>query len=350
MGTLRIILALAVVCAHYGMPLSVLTSDIAVQSFFVISGFYMALVLNGKYGPGSYRLFISNRLLRLFPAYLLVLAVSLAVTSKWTEIIALDWSAAIYFVASQLMIVGQEIYFFLVVKDGTLALTLQPVGVPNLLYTFAPIPQAWTLALEIYFYLLAPFIVRRGPVVIFSLLLASLACRMGAQWAFGLSGDPWSYRVFVFELALFCAGTLGYAVYAGENSERGRSKILLMLTAALVFVCLGINKGDGVSALPSVLFLAAVIVTVPRLFELTKTIGWDRYLGELSYPIYICHFLLGWLLMPETRAASFAALALTLIASVAIHHLVERPIDRWRQRRLVNAQHAAHARDMLPAT
>jgi peptidoglycan/LPS O-acetylase OafA/YrhL len=53
MGTLRLFLALSVAFGHFGMPLGLLTSDIAVQSFFVISGFYMALVLNEKYEPGS---------------------------------------------------------------------------------------------------------------------------------------------------------------------------------------------------------------------------------------------------------------------------------------------------------
>ena len=49
---------------------------------------------------------------------------------------------------------------------------------PNLLYKLAPVPQAWTLALEFYFYLLAPFIVRRGPVFIGGMIAASVLLRM----------------------------------------------------------------------------------------------------------------------------------------------------------------------------
>src|SRR5215475_13496698 len=86
MGTLRFLLAFSVAYGHLGKPLSFPTSDVAVQSFFVISGFYMALVLNEKYGPNSYWLFISNRLLRLWPAYIVVLVLSLAVTSNWHAI------------------------------------------------------------------------------------------------------------------------------------------------------------------------------------------------------------------------------------------------------------------------
>ncbi len=92
MGTLRFLLALVVAYGHFAVPLSFPTSDIAVQSFFVISGFYMALVLNEKYGPGSYWLFISNRLLRLWPAYFVVLILSLAAADNWKPIAALDGS------------------------------------------------------------------------------------------------------------------------------------------------------------------------------------------------------------------------------------------------------------------
>jgi len=90
MGSLRLFLALCVAFGHFGMPLGFPTSDIAVQSFFVISGFYMALVLNEKYGPGSYWLFISNRLLRLWPTYLVILIPSFVIASNWSPVLSLD--------------------------------------------------------------------------------------------------------------------------------------------------------------------------------------------------------------------------------------------------------------------
>ena len=82
MGTLRFLLALSVAYGHLTKLPSFPSSDVAVQSFFVISGFYMALVLNEKYGLGSYWLFISNRLLRLWPAYAAVLILSFVVADN----------------------------------------------------------------------------------------------------------------------------------------------------------------------------------------------------------------------------------------------------------------------------
>jgi peptidoglycan/LPS O-acetylase OafA/YrhL len=76
MGVLRLILAIAVVIAHtepiFGFRL--VGSDVAVQAFYIISGFYMAMILTEKYArKESYKLFITNRFLRLYPIYWIVL-------------------------------------------------------------------------------------------------------------------------------------------------------------------------------------------------------------------------------------------------------------------------------------
>ena len=335
MGTLRFLLAFSVAFGHLAKPLSFPTVDVAVQSFFVISGFYMALVLNEKYGPGSYWLFISNRLLRLWPAYFLVLIVSLAFADNWQPIFALSWSDIAFFVGSQILIVGQDLYLFLFVNHGSLAFTAHYTEVTAPLYSFAPIPPAWTLALEIYFYLLAPCLVRRGPLFIAMVIAASLALRMLLQAAFGLSGQPWSFRFFPSEIALFMAGSLGYHVYAARDEAQGRLvKTLLSLAAALLFVALAINRWDGISRLVSLSLLALVVIGVPRLFEMTRNIAWDKYVGELSYPLYVCHFLAGWMLMPNSYPGVYEALLLSLAMSIVLYHLVDRPIDAWRQTRL----------------
>jgi peptidoglycan/LPS O-acetylase OafA/YrhL len=54
MGILRFILALSVVIFHAGAcwGVKMVQGQVAVQAFYLISGFYMALILNGKY-PGK---------------------------------------------------------------------------------------------------------------------------------------------------------------------------------------------------------------------------------------------------------------------------------------------------------
>jgi peptidoglycan/LPS O-acetylase OafA/YrhL len=350
MGTLRFLLALSVAYGHLAVPLTFPTSDIAVQSFFVVSGFYMALVLNEKYGRDEYWLFISNRLLRLWPAYIVVLVASLLAVSNWKLIGALDWSAIAFFAASQALIVGQDLYLFLFVDGDRLAFTAHIAEVSKPLYSFAPIPQAWSLSPEICFYLVAPFIVRRGPKPIAAIIAVSLVLRMGLQWAFGFSGNPWSFRFFPSEIALFLAGSLGYYVYAAtDEAQRRQAKIMLTAVAAALFVCLAINRWDGIERLASLALLAAVTLGVPRLFRMTKNFEIDKYVGELSYPLYICHYLFGWMLEPNTFTGVYLALVLSLAMSVALYHFVDRPVDLWRQNRLKKHQRALTVGQLMPS-
>ena len=54
---------------------------VAVQAFYIISGFYMALILNTKYvGAGAYRVFIGNRFLRIYPVYWVVLILTVVLS------------------------------------------------------------------------------------------------------------------------------------------------------------------------------------------------------------------------------------------------------------------------------
>ena len=350
MGSLRLFLALCVAFSHFGMPLGFPTSDIAVQSFFVISGFYMALVLNEKYGPGSYWLFISNRLLRLWPTYLVILIPSFVIASNWSPVLSLDLASITYYFVSQIFVVGQDTYFYLFTNHGTLGLTLHPGTMPNLLYKLAPVPQAWTLALEFYFYLLAPFIVRRGPAFIGGIIAASVLLRMALLSMFGLGGDPWSSRFFPSELALFLTGSLCYYAYAPRSDTQRRQAYVMLSTAAVLLpVCLAISSWDGVSRLASLALLCTVILIVPYLFKLTRNLAWDRYLGELSYPLYICHFLIGWMVLPETTSGAYISLLLSLAFSTQLYRWVERPIDRWRQSRFENTPRSIEGGGLMPA-
>src|ERR1017187_7738113 len=84
MGILRMLLAISVLASHlhgksiFGFRL--IYGNLAVQCFFMISGFYMALVLNEKYTRRTdYIPFLLQRCLRLYPAYFFVLFLTLVV-------------------------------------------------------------------------------------------------------------------------------------------------------------------------------------------------------------------------------------------------------------------------------
>ena len=199
MGALRFILAMSVAYGHAGdfLGFPLIPGDTAVQCFYAVSGFYMALILNEKYRPelSSYFLFISNRFARLFPAYAAVLCLTLlfaAVSSaelpfvsRWHSLPALDWWSAVFLIGSQILMWGQDLYFYLTLKAGALTFWPDFHTAPEPIIPLLVIPQGWTLGLEFSFYLIAPFIVRRSAAAIVSVLAASscvapspAACRL----------------------------------------------------------------------------------------------------------------------------------------------------------------------------
>lgn len=325
MGTLRFFLALSVAYGHLGafLGFSLIRSDIAVECFFVISGFYMSLVLNGKYADARYWTFISNRLLRLYPVYFIVLIATLFFTKQhWPPI---DLAGSIYFAVSQLTLFGQDGYLFFAIDKGSLVTTADFAKASGPLWKFAPIPQAWSLGIELWFYLLAPFLLRRSKSILITAFLISIALRLFLQYALGLGHDPWSYRFFPSELALFLLGTI---------ANRMDRKSLIACTAIIVIALL-INNPYDLQRTVAIIFLACAAISIPWLFERTKNIALDRFLGELSYPIYIVHVFMGHF------AGSRLALLLTIVCSVLLHLLIEKPIDRWRQSRLASTRRLA---------
>jgi peptidoglycan/LPS O-acetylase OafA/YrhL len=368
MGALRFCLAMAVVYGHLtymrGYPL--IPGDTPVQGFYAVSGFYMALVLNEKYAPGraGYWLFISNRYLRLYPVYLAVLCltllVALAVSRSSLNLPLLsDWrppqidiAGTAFLLLTQFLMLGQDLYSFLTLHDGSLAFAAAHPGQRSL-DTVMAIPQAWTLGVELSFYAVAPFIVRRSVPAMALVLLASLVLRLVLQFAFGLAGDPWSYRFFPSELAVFVLGAIGYRVHkwSGAHLDRaafGRYALLAVCVAAVLLV----NRWHGLTRLASVSALLLIFLAVPVLFRVTRNSNLDRYLGELSYPIYIGHLWVIWLLgmgMPlGSGVLYFAAVTvLTVLLAAVLYALVDRPVDRWRQKRF-EAESGSSADSELP--
>ncbi|MFZ6693376.1 hypothetical protein [Undibacterium sp. SXout20W] len=71
------------------------------------------------------------------------------------------------------------------------------------------VPQAWTLGVELSFYLIAPFILREKRTMLM-LLALSLCVRVYLLYIGLGEHDPWTYRFFPTELAFFLLGALSH--------------------------------------------------------------------------------------------------------------------------------------------
>lgn len=366
MGVLRFFLALSVVNAHgknlLGFPL--LAPDLSVQTFYMISGFYMALVLHEKYQSekATYFDFISNRFLRIFPSYYLVLLLTILLllavgwhygesigpfmlwSQNWTQF---DWPGKFFLVLSHLALFGQDGYLFLGL-DGQGGLHFVPNLHPNNngFRNFMFVPQAWSLSLELCFYLLAPLLVRRSVAMLALMIAASLTVRFVLLFWLGWKGDPWAYRFFPSELALFLCGSAAYRVYRvvriGEMVAQtwvGWGALGVAAGAALLMS----RYPSGVVIWLNIGFVVAVLLVLPFLFKLTQHSKIDHYIGELSYPMYLCHMLVILLFalmqIQQGVGRSVGILSVTLFVSVVLYWGVDRNVDNFRHRKFS----AAHA-------
>jgi peptidoglycan/LPS O-acetylase OafA/YrhL len=356
MGLLRLFLAMCVVDAHaHLLPVRLLPADVAVQIFYMISGFYMAMVLSEKYLPGQrgYRVFLESRLFRLFPMYLVVLTVTLV--AWWFGYIHIAPADTLidadrgpengvafsaWWVLAQLLLVGLDwAHFFTFDSAGGIAFTGDFHREIVQFWRFLFVPQAWSLAVELYFYALAPFIVRRSLGFVVLVIVLSTALRIAVGCVTGLRFDPWSYRFFPFELVYFLAGALAYRLAGAARAGDGGTQACMrfaIIGAVCVFVSSYIGRIGlgGQNFFLSPFVMVAVFLGLPTWFSLWRSNRLDRYIGELSYPVYVCHMALYWWFdqhFPLTDLMTkFTFVGCLCLVAVALHQFVNRPMERVR--------------------
>lgn len=359
LGLIRILLAVSVLITHsaYSTSLSI-PGAIAVKLFFIISGFYMAMILCEKY-TGHHRLFYRNRFLRLFPLYITTVVLIL-LFGAGTAIVhgtsinnsfaivqgyqnhQLSLSASIFLLLSNISMLFQDVLFFLGPDiHGNLmwATKEQMASVP--FYSYLLIPQAWSLSLEVVFYLVAPFVIKRVRPIL-AWMGISIIIRV-VLFLLGRNEEQFIYRFFPAELVFFLMGSLSYHIHQRFRiSFLTRYDQYLMVAIILTIGIYQMIPPQFEVGVRLGLYLA-VAVSIPYLFHRSKNNTFDNLVGELSYPFYILHmFTFGVLLILAPRVGInvkgpiflLAWIAFTLALSHAMIRLVQTPFEVIRRRAL----------------
>jgi peptidoglycan/LPS O-acetylase OafA/YrhL len=364
MGCFRFLLAASVVLSHFafypGAFPHPLLGDVAVEAFYIISGFLITLVLHQKY-RGSRFTFYTNRALRIYPIYWVSLL--LYFVADWLLTMgyfppAPAWGAPYYqgtsamwwwgqsgakieFVGmlgvsvANLMILGQDILTFLN-ADGMFHAT----GLDLFYQKFFIVRVAWSVAIELMFYAVAPFIVTRLWLVC-TVLGLSLSAQLLTHLYLPLSPD-WFSRIFPFALTYFMAGSLAYRGYvwlAAHADDASKSRVIAnyatLSCLTLVLLTLLFDR----LPLGRIIYLTATTICLPGIVAAGRRIPFDGFLGDLSYPIYLIHPLFMIVVIESSKVPSISAegiaIAGTLLISVALVYLIERPVDRFRQSRVL---------------
>jgi peptidoglycan/LPS O-acetylase OafA/YrhL len=354
MGFLRILLSIAVVIEHsasvFGWRL--LPGNAAVEAFFIISGFYMALILNEKYtGAVSNFLFFRNRFLRLFPIYWVVLLITIMISAAsyaltknglffWAYLTTpLSGSAYLFLGLINLIMLGQDVTVFMEVQKmaGAFLFTSNFREVPLAASRFLLVPQAWSLSLELMFYLIAPFLLRRSWKPIFIVMMVSLMIRVFILYGVGWDHDPWNRRFFPSEVAFFLLGALAYKIYARVKTDSRFIKYARFVTIVILSISLLYRLLPNFYAKEYVYYLA-LLISLPFLFEATRNFRFDRIIGEYSYPVYLTHILIVRLLLTFTSLPKYYLGIVTIALSIALSYFllkwVSEPLERLREIRI----------------
>lgn len=350
MGLIRLLLALSVVIAHSGpvFGYSIAGGAIAVQSFYIISGFYMTLILREKYiGHNYYKPFIANRILRIYPTYwlLLVLTCLLVIfipTHSGMNLLQHASRSIQQFISASypqdnvVNIIQKNIFL---ITWGNYYMFNSVIGSYNLL-----IGQSWTLGLEIIFYIIAPFIVRRRLFSIIAFIALSYIVRVIAHHINFETGNNYTLLFFPGVLVFFLLGSLSYYIYKWVERNRIQKRYLLLsLLFCISFtMCYDFFPWDmKILFIPlEYYYYLTFIITIGFIFPLTKSIYFDKILANLSYPIYISHQAII-LFMREyikLNARSYSFSAVIIISSILfgfiIYKFFEEPIDKFRHTKI----------------
>jgi len=336
-GTFRYALAMLVVLGHlwpgvWDVPLAH-PGVYAVFGFYLLSGYLMSLTLSRTYPfdvTGTLR-FFGNRALRIYPPYLVVLAAS-------TVAIAFAPGGALGinpFLRRPDALWGwlKNIWIFGVAGEK-----------------LRVVPPAWSLDVELCFYVAMGLLLGRQRWISALWCVASLGYTgwlLASDAAWQLRYAPVAAASLPFSLGAVLYH-FGQPLRAALRRLGNRRAGTLAFSSGALFVANAVLADEIWSAPMAFGFyaslgMAAVVLTLVDALDVAslprRVVVCDRWLGRLSYPIFLCHWLAAllsvWIVYGGRRPAEGPAVF--LCAQAAVHAIalmvylgVERPIERLR--------------------
>lgn len=313
MGAFRLLLAVLVAVSHMGKTFAGLNPGVvAVISFLIISGFVMTSLIERNYKTtASVGRFYLDRALRLYPQFLLYFLASCAV---------IDW-----------LLPGTPQAAELTIENILTSLTMLPLG----FYMFGVgsswiLPAGWSLGLELCFYLVFPFLLifkLRGVAFVLSVGVFLVAC-------FGyINTDVYGYRLLPGVLFIFLCGSYLYRPQAKGLLVAG----LTTVAASVLFVAImtGVIARHPFNAEVTL----GIALGIPAVLVLTrfKYHRVDELLGNISYGVFLNHFVVMYLLRgfwPVAYDAQMVTVVLVLAFGLSgvSYYFVEKPILALRHK------------------
>ncbi|WP_058729824.1 acyltransferase family protein [Curtobacterium oceanosedimentum] len=333
---------------------------VGVDVFFVISGFLITGLLLREYertGTIAFGRFYLHRVRRIAPAAALTIVVTVAVgfllfnVARARELLVDGFASLVFFANWRFAAQGTD-YF-------------QAGGMVSALQHF------WSLSVEEQFYLVWPWLclvimavvgrqaaARRVRAVVLTFAVLTTASFVWAVLQSVTAPDAAYFNTFSRTWELGAGAAVAAAATWLNRMPRALRHVLAWLGLAGIvgfsfftpFDVAFPGPGAAFVVVSTALILAAGVGgPASSLVLLTNPVS--RYIGRISYSLYLWHFpaivFLRALFGEENNTVVPVALVVTLLASVLSYHLVEAParripLDRLRLRRRADHHHEEH--------
>lgn len=317
--------AVSAVLIFHAFPSVLRGGFVGVDVFFVISGFLVGGLIFDEVEDGefSFLRFYTRRALRIFPALIVVLIVTLAI--GWLILLPDEFQE-----------LGKEI----IAGAASVANLFfwQQAGYFDIASTQKPLLHLWSLGIEEQFYLAWPILsvaARRFRVPMVPLALALVAC----SFAYSLhltetspTAAFYSPLSRLWELGIGCL--VAYSDRRDRKMAQGETVAVVgcaMMAIAIVFVRDSRHFPGFQALLPTI--GAALVIQARSTGWVGSVLGSRPMvgLGKVSYPLYLWHWpLLAFanIMGVQSPASRILLVGLSLLLAILSYVFVERPV-RW---------------------
>ncbi len=347
MGILRLFFALSVLLGHIQFD-CLISPTYAVLGFYMISGFYMSMILNEKYDTPLLNItFYKRRFMRLLPTYWLIGIISFIIALCFyhkdqsnllffdfknfpTNSSVLTW---LFIIFSNFFIWGQDLALFLAIspENGSPYFSALSFAETYPALRYMLIPVAWSVSTEFTFYLIAPYILRNKQKLILFLFIVSILSNFYTNYC-GLNNSNWRFRFFPSVLFLFLTGYYAYLIYRKllqHHINLHKKNLITISILSLMTIILNIDISFTFNVFILILF---GIIMIPILFVSYKNEKTDRVIGEMSYPLYLIHpIMIGIDDLAGLHSNLFIVIA-SLAGAFCCYHFFIRPLEKMRYR------------------
>ena len=323
-GLTRFTLALIVIIYHLSETFYL--GKFAVGCFFMLSGYWIALMYDKKYSKkeNTLKVFYISRLLRIFPVFYVfsilgALIVAIFYPGMFNRFHSLSLNEQGNIILANLFIFGSP--------DQRMRI----------------LGPAWSLSVELQFYLLYPFIAfiaRKNKQL---LVAATLFFFLIFLCIFYCDNDAFEFSSLSY-MFLFLIGVIVYYYQIKFSDQSKRISLIIFIAVFAIqymipsvkILCLDVH-----SKYYTLMSIGLIIISIPFVISsvYNSTNDTDKFWGEMSFIIYLCHWI--WLIpyykytsssIGIITKGSYALIFIivTSISSFFIYKFIDRKFEHWR--------------------